>query len=31
VMATVSLMKASTVRETAEASIDLTTLVHEPR
>ncbi len=31
VMATVSLMKASTVRETAEAPIDLTTLAHEPR
>ena len=31
VMATVSLVKASTVRETAGAPIDLTTLAHEPR
>ena len=30
-MATVSLMKASAVRETVETPIDLTTLAHEPR
>ena len=30
-MATVSLMKASAVRETAETAVDLTTLAHEPR